>query len=1598
VKRPLCAAFVFLAFTAVLSAQHPNEARGFAADHVYSFHDVDTVNAFNGNMMIHIPIGPENKVNGSLSYRLVLTYNSHCWRFIYDPPPCCSEAAVGSTVAFPTGSDNAGLGWRLSLGHLYESGDPDITSEDVGGWLYQTADGADHKFYGALDSGVTPSTASTQYTRDGSYIRLSTGPSGTKRVELPDGMIYTFSQLARAATGSWTASTTSHEWFLTSIADAFGNTVSIGYSSTSTYKEIWTITDVARTTNVYFKNGLTSDFNATLDHVDLQAIGGATLTYSFATQTMNMPPGNGDSTGRTLSVPVLTAITPSLGKGYSMTAGGQPAYDSSTTTPGVLTRLVLPTMGAVGWSYRELPFGPRTRPNPRSPSVERPSAVAARTTYDASSTLLGTWTYDLKFSLAASCSRTCYGRDGGSYPCLSGKARQLTAFVTEPTTADPTSVPKTTISYFSNYEYIDDPTGDTCDTEPEGWVHTEHGLPFTRYAAKNGRFLSSEVRTGVDVASVVTSWDGKGRVPPAGTAWTESYVTYRLDADAVADNVHFDHNASLNSTATYFNDYHCGDLLTDQCYTAANYLDFDGFGHYRQTSTEGNLPGTGNFRTIFTNFNATPTTNSWLLNVSTERCTADESAARAAPPLANCDALPAALMTKTQYDSHGALTARRTLLNSGGTLDAADLLVTFDYDASGNLTGEHDYGGDTQTLGITNTFSAPQTATYVTTHTLTYTSGALTRDIATYSNGVTAFDETYDKTTGLVTDTRDVSDLLTHYDYDILGRVTSAQPPGVTATTYTYSDALFSSAFMPAKVLAVTDASLGGLGKISKEYQYDAFGRVWRQKSLLPTESWSIVETSFDVLGRKTSESQPEVLTVAEGSFSPAHATTFTGYSPSGRPATVQMPDGSTTTFVFTGVRSILRTMSAATSATGSSAAPVEEIHDALGRLYQVTERSGATSATSPIGTDTTTTYAYDSADHLTSVSGSPQYRYFTYDNRGFLTQEQHPEVGASGNASIYYVYTSPAGKVGYDARGHAGGRRIGTINGLLDLRFRYDAAERLTAVSDSGDSLRPIKQYSFLSANGGTSLYGKGKLNQAIRYNHPPSLSTDIVVTETYRYAYTSGRPSGRDTIVENVNGAARTTLQSFTKAFTYDQLSATSQLDYPTCAATTPCGGLAITGPTFTHKNGFLTGISTYAPAMTYNANGTVFELTHNATGTIKDTYTPDSSGMTRPGVISFAGVSACLASATVSGDQTIAAGQTAAVVVAFNGTGPWNIAWSDGLAQNGITQNPFTRNVSPSTTTTYTVTSVSDSTACTGSSTGSARVTVQACNASATVSGGGSITIGQSTQIQAALGGTAPWNITWSDGIQQSGINTNTWQRTVSPSTTTNYTITSVTDGTGCSASGSGSASVTVAGLPAPAGLLATTVTGNTLAVSVFWTFVQGASWYQVERATRLPLNDWQAVSAHLTSAAFADSFGPAANPVTYLYRVRRGITISGTDYLSNSSPLDYATIGSNLFTDEPLDNGVTKATIKGIHIGELRHAIDAVRYAAGYPPAWASYGPATGSVSASDNTTARQKLDEAVTALVTHGVPYSGEVPATNSRIWVYQLQQIRDGVR
>jgi uncharacterized repeat protein (TIGR01451 family) len=132
----------------------------------------------------------------------------------------------------------------------------------------------------------------------------------------------------------------------------------------------------------------------------------------------------------------------------------------------------------------------------------------------------------------------------------------------------------------------------------------------------------------------------------------------------------------------------------------------------------------------------------------------------------------------------------------------------------------------------------------------------------------------------------------------------------------------------------------------------------------------------------------------------------------------------------------------------------------------------------------------------------------------------------------------------------------------------------------------------------------------------------------------------------------------------------------------------------------------------------------------------------------------------------------------------------AWT---GPNGFTsslQNPSIANATPAASGTYSVTVTVN--ACTsGAATTSASVRPLP---TAIVSGTAQICAGGATSVQAALTGTAPWTVTWSDGAVQSGVASSPATRSVSPGATTTYTVTAVSDAN-CAGTSSGSAVVTV-----------------------------------------------------------------------------------------------------------------------------------------------------------------------------------------------------------
>jgi hypothetical protein len=173
--------------------------------------------------------------------------------------------------------------------------------------------------------------------------------------------------------------------------------------------------------------------------------------------------------------------------------------------------------------------------------------------------------------------------------------------------------------------------------------------------------------------------------------------------------------------------------------------------------------------------------------------------------------------------------------------------------------------------------------------------------------------------------------------------------------------------------------------------------------------------------------------------------------------------------------------------------------------------------------------------------------------------------------------------------------------------------------------------------------------------------------------------------------------------------------------------------------------------------------------------------------------------VSTAILSGSQTIVSGGTANLSVAFTGPSPWNLNFN-GQSYTNITTSPLIISVTPTTTTTYNLTSVSN--VCgTGTVSGTATVTI--CHPpNATISGNQSITSGQTANLNINLSGSSPWSFVV-NGINYSNVTTNPQTISVTPTTTTTYILTSVSNTCGFNAATS-SATVTVV-FDANAGLM-------------------------------------------------------------------------------------------------------------------------------------------------------------------------------------------------
>jgi YD repeat-containing protein len=1082
---------------------------------------------------------------------------------------------------------------------------------------------------------------------------------------------------------------------------------------------------------------------------------------------------------------------------------------------------------------------------------------------------------------------------------------------------------------------------------PDGLRKFDYGLPIGALNTSTNLHLSREVMTGCATNGNCTN------------TVRRTYQRYHFDPATFSPTGETgEFHKTIEAERTEYLDDEVSSGVPR--YAQVDYSGYDGFGHYRTSTTSGTFEG-NNVRISTTNFNpgsndrakgsngllAIKVNEPWILGTY-DSATVSEGAATET--------------TKACFDkTTGWLRAVRT----GDQNNQRDLITLFTPETSGgasngNIARETFYGGDgsplnssaaTQALCAIADGGNPGSIGYRILHTYTYGQRATSK----YENMPFFSLNQQIELSGVITKTWDTDgDLATTYSYDRAGRLTKIEPPGLAATTYAYTNASSSSGvFAPARVNATISSSTGGA--IETEYQYDAFGRFWRQKDLLrqvgQTKYWSLRETNYDALDRKISISEPEEVSGTDPSTT-AHKTEFLNYDAFGRARTVKAPDNSDTTLEFKGDSTTKRTVRIATGSTTDTDAITTETYDRHGRLITVTEPA-------PEGA-LTTSYGYDVRNRLSLVLMGGQNRTFDYDRRGFLRWESHPESGMT-------TYT-------YDARGHVLSKSQSAADTLYDLTYQYDAAERPLVIRGRNPFFDPaapndpdepqfrvMKKFTYGTSNVASPADRRlGKLWTAVRYNYDPNGSDDTYkVTETYLYGDTAGRKTKRTTVITTGTGVDETwwdTYRTVDTELEYNDLNLVKTVKYPSCVGCgTWNGSVPVREQTYGYTSGKLTTAPGFVDGLTYWPNGMWHTMQRN-NGMLDTQEIETSTAMPRPKSISSKPSFEC-APVTITSEPvggTVTSTNPVTLSVAVSGTGDFSYEWwnaeTDQIVGWDATFTATTSNTPV--TTAYTVTVKNG---CNSVAKATAIATVNECIAP--TAGAGFEINGDGTYTLIAGGsGTEPRTYAWRRTSDQSLIGTG---RKVTVGPLTSSTTYTVTIGNSCTALPS-TANVTVTiKSPMMAVLSATRIDASRIHVA--WTGAAIGTSYDLQRRSGPAWSTIVSLSPATSSTGGLDDTVPTAG--TYAYRlVDPNGSVSNADVASTTPPT----------------TAVSGAKITASTFAALLSTVNSVRAAVGWPPVtWANILssndplPAPGAVILSVHlTSTRARMNEALQAL---GVP-------------------------
>jgi RHS repeat-associated protein len=350
-----------------------DEAPGYV-NNIFHHTDVDSVNLYNGELTIPIPIGPSYPVGPKLKFQAMLTYASRVWEYGYPDDP-------QDSVYTPLVGDPAiGIGWTFTLGAIkpcYTHGTrfcyvaPDGSERIMEGVssTFKPNDGSQF-FLHAIDDKTDGSHGFEMWDGDGNTYTFGVNPNNSTDYSYAHVTGYDYTTVGSKTNYISDFDRGRDGWYLTSIEDPFGNRLWVEYQ-TATDRPCWTedagpkmrcptglkswvpwkIHLPSLTTNPIQVN-LNTDGSGTIKEVVFRAAGDTPATWGISHGTADLSRGWPNFPLQHATLVTITGIslptTPASGYTFS--------YPASASSTLLMSEMILPTGGTVDYSWGRWSF------------------------------------------------------------------------------------------------------------------------------------------------------------------------------------------------------------------------------------------------------------------------------------------------------------------------------------------------------------------------------------------------------------------------------------------------------------------------------------------------------------------------------------------------------------------------------------------------------------------------------------------------------------------------------------------------------------------------------------------------------------------------------------------------------------------------------------------------------------------------------------------------------------------------------------------------------------------------------------------------------------------------------------------------------------------------------------------------------------------------------------------------------------------------------------------------------------------------------------------------------------------------------------------